>query len=52
MGLRSLRNGFIHIPLLPEQAAKSTPPRPSMSLATMVEALKIAMAESVRALQE
>lgn len=48
----ALRNGFIHVPLLPEQAAKSAPPRPSMSLATMVEAVRIAVAECVRALQE
>jgi pyroglutamyl-peptidase len=48
----TLRNGFIHVPLLPEQAANSALPRPSMSLATMVEAVRIAVAECIRALQE
>ena len=37
------RGGFIHIPYLPEQAARF-PGVPSMSLATMVEALRVAVA--------
>jgi pyroglutamyl-peptidase len=41
-----LRGGFIHIPYLPEQAARF-PGAPSMSLATMVEALRIAVATAL-----
>ena len=41
-----LRGGFIHIPYLPEQAARF-PGLPSMSLATMVEALRIAVATAL-----
>ncbi|MEW6546126.1 MAG: pyroglutamyl-peptidase I [Bacillota bacterium] len=46
------RNGFVHIPLLPVQAATSSPPRPSMALATVVEALKVVVEECVAAMQE
>jgi len=40
------RGGFIHIPYLPEQATRF-PGLPSMSLATMVEALRIAVATAL-----
>lgn len=40
------RGGFIHIPYLPEQAARF-PGQPSMSLATMVEALRVAVATAL-----
>ncbi|MEZ0396112.1 MAG: pyroglutamyl-peptidase I [Anaerolineales bacterium] len=35
--------GFIHLPALPEQAARRSPPIPSMSLASMEEAVRIAL---------
>ncbi|MGL0929358.1 pyroglutamyl-peptidase I [Vibrio vulnificus] len=38
---RAIRSGFIHIPLLPEQASASN--QPSMSLETMVHGLEIMM---------
>ncbi|MET3497407.1 pyroglutamyl-peptidase I [Variovorax boronicumulans] len=41
-----LRGGFIHIPYLPEQAARF-PGAPSMSLAVMVQALRIAVATAL-----
>ncbi|NVM87134.1 pyroglutamyl-peptidase [Variovorax sp. SG517] len=41
-----LRGGFIHIPYLPEQAARF-PGAPSMSLETMVKALRIAVTTSL-----
>jgi pyroglutamyl-peptidase len=41
-----LRGGFIHIPYLPEQAARF-PGLPSMSLATVVEALRVAVATAL-----
>ena len=41
-GVQSARGGFIHIPYLPEQAA-NFPGVPSMALATLVEALRIAV---------
>jgi pyroglutamyl-peptidase len=37
------RAGFIHIPFLPQQAAKQPVPTASMALADMVEGLKIAV---------
>ena len=40
------RGGFIHIPYLPEQAARF-PGLPSMSLAAMVEALRVAVATAL-----
>jgi pyroglutamyl-peptidase I len=36
-------NGFIHIPFILEQAAGAKPPRPSMSLDTIVKGLEIAI---------
>lgn len=44
--VRGLRGGFIHIPYLPEQAARF-PGAASMSLATMVEALRVAVATAL-----
>lgn len=41
-----LRGGFIHIPYLPEQAARF-PGAPSMALTTMVEALRVAVATAL-----
>jgi pyroglutamyl-peptidase len=46
-----LRGGFIHIPYLPEQAARFAG-APSMSLATMVEALRIAVATALAVKQD
>lgn len=43
-GRPTLRGGFIHIPLLPEQAARSPVKHGSMSLATIVAGLEIAVA--------
>lgn len=40
----ALRGGFIHIPLLPEQAARNAVRYGSMSLATIVAGLEIAVA--------
>lgn len=42
-----LRGGFIHIPLLPEQAARLPGGLPSMSLEAMVAALRIAVRTSL-----
>src|SRR5262249_16231842 len=39
--------GFVHIPSLPEEAAKKNPPPPSMTLETMVEGVRIAIHASV-----
>jgi len=41
---RGVKSGFIHIPALPEQAARSQPTVASMSLAAQVEAIKLAIA--------
>jgi len=41
-----MRAGFIHVPYLPEQAAR-LPGQPSMALATMVAALRVAIATSL-----
>lgn len=41
---QGLMSGFIHIPALPEQAARSQPTVASMSLAAQVEAIKLAIA--------
>jgi pyroglutamyl-peptidase len=40
----AIRGGFIHIPFLPEQAARQPVPTPSMALADMIAAVKIAIA--------
>lgn len=41
---RPVRSGFIHIPALPEQAARSQPSVASMSLAAQVDAIRLAIA--------
>lgn len=43
----ALRGGFIHIPLLPEQAARNATKYGSMSLGTIVAGLEIAIAAAV-----
>ena len=45
-GPAGLRGGFIHIPFLPEQAAR-WPGQPSMALAAVVDALRIAVSTSL-----
>jgi pyroglutamyl-peptidase len=40
--LTAARGGFVHVPLLPAQAARH-PGQPSMALATQVEALRVAL---------
>lgn len=42
-----LRGGFIHIPLLPEQAARLPAALPSLSLETVIEALRICVRTAV-----
>ncbi|HEY8876618.1 MAG TPA: pyroglutamyl-peptidase I [Roseateles sp.] len=41
---RGVKSGFIHIPALPEQAARTQPTVASMSLAAQVDAIKLAIA--------
>ena len=41
---RGLCSGFIHVPALPEQAARSQPAVPSMGLAAQIDAIKLAIA--------
>jgi len=43
-----LRGGFIHIPLLPEQAARLPGGLPSLSLDTVIEALRISVRTAMR----
>lgn len=38
----AVRSGFIHVPNLPEQAARNATGQPSMALATLVDGLRIA----------
>lgn len=45
------RGGFIHIPYLPEQAAHH-PGQPSMAVATVIEALKIAVQTTLETTQD
>lgn len=42
----SMRSGFIHVPFLPEQTARH-PGAPSMSLESMVEAIRVCVAAAV-----
>ena len=44
-----VRSGFIHVPALPEQAARAQPAVPSMGLAAQIEALRLAMAVALEA---
>ena len=39
--------GFVHLPSLPEEAARKRPPQPSMTLATMIEGVVLALEASV-----
>jgi pyroglutamyl-peptidase len=39
--------GFVHVPSLPDEAARQRPPQPSMTLETMVEGVRIAVEASV-----
>ena len=41
---RGLRSGFIHLPALPEQAARTQPAVPSMGLGAQIDAIKLALA--------
>ena len=41
---RGLSSGFIHLPALPEQAARTLPTVPSMGLAAQLDAIKLAIA--------
>lgn len=41
---RGLKSGFIHLPALPEQAARTQPSVPSMGLAAQIDAIKLAIA--------
>ena len=43
-----VRSGFMHLPLLPEQAARASG-QPSLGLATMVEGVALALAVALRA---
>lgn len=46
---QGVRSGFIHVPALPEQAARAQPAVPSMGLAAQIEALRLAMAVALEA---
>lgn len=41
---QGVRSGFIHLPALPEQAARTTPAVPSMGLAAQIDAVRLALA--------
>ena len=41
---RGVKSGFIHVPALPEQAARAQPTVPSMGLAAQIDAIKLAIA--------
>jgi pyroglutamyl-peptidase len=40
---RGLRSGFIHLPALPQQAARQSPAVPSMGLAALTDAIRLAV---------
>jgi pyroglutamyl-peptidase len=42
------RGGFMHVPLLPEQAARQVPPAASMALETMREGVLVALQTALR----
>ena len=46
---QGVRSGFIHVPALPEQAARSQPTVPSMGLAAQVDAIRLALAIALEA---
>jgi pyroglutamyl-peptidase len=39
--------GFVHVPSLPDEAARKRPPAPSMTLETMLEGVRIAIETSL-----
>jgi pyroglutamyl-peptidase len=41
--------GFVHVPSLPEEAARARPPQPSMTLETMLEGVTIALGAAIAA---
>jgi pyroglutamyl-peptidase len=41
--------GFVHLPSLPEEAARQHPPQPSMTLDTMLEGVRIALETAIAA---
>lgn len=41
---QGVKSGFIHLPALPEQAARAQPAAPSMGLAAQVDAIRLALA--------
>lgn len=41
---QGVRSGFIHVPALPEQAARAQAPMPSMGLAAQIDAIRLALA--------
>lgn len=50
-GLPGVRGGFVHVPCLPEQAARH-PGMPSMALATQVEALRVTVRTALAVQQD
>jgi pyroglutamyl-peptidase len=42
-----IRGGFVHVPLLPEQAARAVPSPPSLPLPAMIHALRVTVATSL-----
>ncbi|KQW43573.1 MULTISPECIES: pyroglutamyl-peptidase I [unclassified Roseateles] len=45
---RGLRSGFIHVPALPEQAARAQAAMPSMGLAAQIDAIRLAVAVALQ----
>ena len=45
--LNGVPAGFVHLPSLPDEAARQRPPQPSMTLETMLEGVRIALEASV-----
>lgn len=45
---RGLRSGFIHVPALPEQAARAQPSVPSMSLPAQIDAIRLALSVAMQ----
>lgn len=46
---RGVRSGFIHVPALPEQAARTQPVVPSMGVAAQIDAIRLALAVAMQA---
>lgn len=46
---RGLRSGFIHVPALPEQAARAQPAVPSMGVAAQIDAIRLALTVALEA---